>query len=149
MCTNYVTGWFLEAWRSGSVAALGSAANGFLTRPYSFWHLPGHHRPIGPRSTQPPAPAPAPSPSPQMCNFGIEHLWAVCAVHVVYAVNAMPVLSMLMWHVCRICALCAIDRRVRARSMCDSSQEPLRHASNLCGPYQCNRASCCVPEAPL
>ena len=26
---------------------------------------------------------------------------------------------------------------------------PLRHASNLCGPFLCNRATCCVPEAPL
>ena len=32
---------------------------------------------------------------------------------------------------------------------CKLSQEPLRHASNLCGPFLCNRASCCVPVAPL
>ena len=48
----------LEAWRSGSAAALCSAATGFLTRPYSFWHPPEHHRPMGPWSTQPPAPSP-------------------------------------------------------------------------------------------
>ena len=50
----------LEAWRSGSPAALCSAANGFLTRTYSFWHPLGHHRPMEPRSTQPPAHSPHP-----------------------------------------------------------------------------------------
>ena len=29
------------------------------------------------------------------------------------------------------------------------SKVPLRQAPNLCGPFLCNRASCCVPEAPL
>ena len=39
--------------------------------------------------------------------------------------------------------------RYIARSVRDLLKEPLRHASNLCGPFLCNRASCCVPEAPL
>ena len=36
-----------------------------------------------------------------------------------------------------------------ARTMHDLLKGPLRHASNLCGPFLCDRASCCVPEAPL
>ena len=45
--------------------------------------------------------------------------------------------------------LCALYTLARAHNVRDLSQELLRHASNLCGPFLCNRASCCVPEAPL
>ena len=41
--------------------------------------------------------------------------------------------------------LCVLSIWARAHNVRDLSQEPLRHASNLCGPFLRNRASCCVP----
>ena len=46
-------------------------ATGFLTRLHSFWHPLWHHRPIEPRSTQPPSPKCVTPPTPRHEGGGV------------------------------------------------------------------------------
>jgi len=70
---------YLEAWRSGLLVVLESAANGFLPLPYSFWrplgvaqaHGAQEHRAPAPATAPASSPSPQPQPPAQMCILGL------------------------------------------------------------------------------
>ena len=73
-------------------------------------------------------------------RYILSMLWTLCRFYVLYVLHTCKLRLLYM--------LCMLYTLARAHSVRDLYQEPLRHASNLCGPFLCNRANCCVPGPP-
>ena len=78
-------------------------------------------------------PAPSPQPQPQMYNFECGACATVRAVFAVYV-------RCLRYTSCMSCGMYMVSAYI-CSAWCKLSQEPLRHASNLCGPFLCSQCA--------